>query len=155
MVLNFFIFSFFYKFWHHFPCSAMIWKIYVSVPTWNLKLVLQTVSGEQEMFFLNYFLCFSLIFWHELPFEIIHKIFSIKYWKMLKRPGLFPCIAHVHLLGSGFGLHFLNILVLSASLISLVLVFAFKIFWFECCWWEVAPLNIDIQQAANWKFCLY
>ena len=46
----------------------MIRKLYVSVPTWNPKLVLQTGSGEREMFW-NYFPWFSSIlttFWHNL-----------------------------------------------------------------------------------------
>ena len=58
---------------------------------------------------------------------------------------MFPCIAHVHLLGFLIWLTVSNVLVLSASLISYFLAFVFQMVGFECCWWEVTPRNMHIQ----------
>ena len=44
-------------------------------------------------------------------------------------------------------LTFSDVLVLSASLISYILVFVFQMFWFECCRWEVTPRNMHIQHS--------
>ena len=58
----------------------------------------------------------------------VSKIFD-KIYK--KHPGLFPCIAQVHLLGSGFGYFFECFGILSASLISIFWVLSSKYFGFN------------------------
>ena len=61
---------------------------------------------------------------------LVSKSFDKIYKK--KHPGLFPCIAQVHLLGSGFG-YFFRVLwcILSASLISIFWILASKYFGFN------------------------
>ena len=91
-------------------------------------------------------------FWHKLPFLNNSYIFSIKFWKMFKTPR----VVSMYCTGASprfwIGFTFSNVLVLSASLISLhwvfALVFALQVFWFECCWWEATHQNIHIQHTV-------
>ena len=90
----------------------------------------------------------------------IPKTYSIKILKLFKTARVVSMIVLHRFISSVLDLtYFSNVLVLSASLISYILVFVFQMFWFECCWREVTQYDtrrehtIKMNKVIIWRNC--